>query len=427
MRGLALVLWGLGVVGSFYWGKATSPALEGTYVLSADRWKQGRAPYQDLQAPADPITLWIFREVPAYGMVYLLFWKAIGGLLLVGFVLRRPLREAPPTPWHWIMVGLIGGLYQVLPWNAPIEVGETAYGLALWLGESARRPFLQGILLSVLLLWHPVVVWALVFWLYRRWENQEGQAALYHLLGLLWGVLALLALSKTLWGSAALYAYLLNYTLLLWQVGTPDKGLWLLNGASLLILVLFSGEMGRVPYRERVLYRRNLWAALSTLGWGGRAFPGLTLFTVRPRSPTLKLLQLLLGLSYLGYGTFAFLRHPSPQISLSLAPNSCFWGMPPTYLTLQGHYGCDLTTPHAWSSAKVDWEELYRKLHQPDWIYDAEGYMARFRYYLPRKLAPYEAVDTTLFGFLRLYQRKSKDTLPWIRAHPPAKPQSQPN
>jgi hypothetical protein len=151
---------------------------------------------------------------------------------------------------------------------------------------------------------------------------------------------------------------------------------------------------------------------------GRRAFPGLTLFTVRPRSPTLKLLQLLLGLSYLGYGTFAFLRHPSPQISLSLAPNSCFWGMPPTYLTLQGPYGCDLTTPHAWSSSKVDWEELYRKLHQPDWIYDAEGYMARFRYYLPRKLAPYEAVDTTLFGFLRLYQRKSKDTLPWIKAHP---------
>ncbi len=54
MRGVALALWGLGALAGLYLSKATSPALEASHRLSADRWRQGQAPYEVLQAPVDP-------------------------------------------------------------------------------------------------------------------------------------------------------------------------------------------------------------------------------------------------------------------------------------------------------------------------------------------------------------------------------------
>ncbi len=418
MRGVALALWGLGALAGLYLSKATSPALEATYRLSADRWRQGQAPYEALQAPVDPIGIWLFRVGPAYGEAYLLFGKVVGGLLLVGFLLWKPLRDAPSTIWQGVFIGLVGGLYQVLPYSTPLQTGEGVYAMALWLGESARRPFLQGILLSLLLFWQPAALWAILFWLYRRWENQEGRAVLYHFLGLLWGALALLALSKTLWGTSALKAYLQHYWLGIWGVGFGNELLWLLNSLSTGALVLFSGEVGRLPYRERTLFRRILWAALSSLGWGGRAFPGMALFAVRVRPLSLQLIQVLLSLCYLSYGSYLLVRHPTPDTRIALAAGSCFWGMPSFYLEPQGPYGCDLTNPYAWQGTTPAVEDLYQTLRHPEWIYDGGGYMGTLQYYLPRRLAPYKAVDTTLPGFIRLYRREAQDSLPWIRARP---------
>jgi len=418
MRGLALVLWGLGVVGGIYYGEGAAPHLKATYLLSADRWRQGQHPYETLAAPADPLTLWIFKKAPAYGTAYLLFWKGLGGLLLVGFLLRKPSQEKSPTSLHWAFVGVIGGLYQALPYTKPLEVGETAYALALWLGESARRPFLKGILLSILVLWHPASVWALVFWLYRRWENQEGNPLLYHLLGLAWGSSGLLALIKVLWGPEALKAYLANYILHVWEIGIADKALWVLGGVSLILLILHSSEVSWQPYRERVLFRRVLWAGLSALGWGARAYPGMTLFAVRIQAPFLRLAQILLGITYLGYGSFLLTQQSSPEASLPLAPGSCLLGKPSMYITPEGPYGCDLTVPYDWSAVESNWEVLYHKLHEPDWIYDMGGYMATFRYHLPRKLAPYQAVDTALPVFIRLYRRKSETPPLWLTVPP---------
>ncbi len=416
MRGLALVLWGLGLVGGIYYGEVATPALRATYLLSADRWRQGQAPYQVLGTPVDPVTLWIFKEAPEYGTAYLLFWKGLGGLLLVGFLLRKPSQEAPPGALHWAFLGVIAGLYQVVPYRTPLEVGEAAYALALWLGESARRPFLQGILLSILISWHPASAWALVFWLYRRWENQEGHALIYHMLGLIWGGLGLLALGKVLWGADALRAYLTHYTLRIWQIGLGDRGLWLLGGIGVILLVLYSSEVSRRPYRERMLFRRLVWSALGSLGWGGRAYVGMTLFSVRIRTPLLRLAQILLGLVYAGYGTFLLARHSVPSPALPLAPGSCLLGMPSRHISLQGPYGCDLTVSYDWPYPETKWEKLYQQLRESDWIYDAGGYMTVFRYYLPRKLAPYQAVDTMLPSLIRLYRRKTQDSLPWIPA-----------
>lgn len=418
MRGIALALWGLGALAGLYLGKGASPALEASYRLSADRWQQGQAPYEILQAPVDPLGLWLFRVSPAYGEAYLLLGKVVGGLLLVGFLLRKPSRESPLPLWQGILIGLIGGLYQLLPYSTPLQMGEAAYAGALWIGESARRPFLQGILLSLLSFWQPVGLWALLFWFYRRWENQEAQAALYHLLGLLWGGLALLALSKTLWGTPALKAYFQHYWLGVWMISPGDGPLWLLNGLSVGALVLFSGTVGRLPYRERALFRRILWGALSTLGWGGRAFPGMALFAVHVQRVYLRLIQILLGVSYLSYGAYLLVRHPAPNAHIPIAAGSCFWGLPTVYLVPQGPYGCDLISPYAWKRTTPKLEELHKKLHQPEWIYDAGGYMGSLQYYLPRRLAPYIAVDTTLPGFIRLYQRAAPDSLPWIRALP---------
>ena len=418
MRGVALVLWGLGVVGSIYYGEAAAPALKAVYILSADRWRQGQAPYEVLEAPIDPLTLWIFREVPDYAAAYLLFWKGLGGLLLVGFLLRRPSRQEPPTSLHRVFLGIIAGLYQVLPYETPLEVGETAYAIALWLGESARRPFLQGILLSILILWHPASVWAIAFWLYRRWENQEGQALLYHLLGLIWGGSGLLALGKVLWGAEALQAYLLSYMLRVWEIGMADRGLWLLGVGGVILLILHSSEVSGRPYRERVLFRRLLWAALGSLGWGGRAYPGMTLFSVRIRTPFLRGAQILIGLVYAGYGTFLLAQQNFVSPPLVLAPGSCLLGMPSQYITLQRPYGCDLTVSYDWPYPETSREKLHQKLHRPEWIYDAGGYMTAFRYYLPRRLAPYQAVDTILPGLIRLYRRIPGDSLPWIPASP---------
>ncbi len=421
MRGLALVFWGLGVVVSIYYGEAAAPTLKATYLLSADRWRQGQAPYEVLAAPVDPLTLWIFKKAPDYGTAYLLFWKGLGGLLLVGFLLRKPSKEEPPASLHWAFLGVIAGLYQVIPYGTPLEVGETAYGLALWVGESARRPFLQGVLMSILILWHPASVWALVFWLYRRWENQEGQALIYHLLGLIWGSSGLLAFGKVLWGVTALQAYLTNYTIRVWQIGIADKGLWLLGGGVVTLLALHASEVSRWPYRERVLFRRILWASLGSLGWGGRAYPGMTLFSVRIQTPLLRLVQILIGLVYAGYGTFLLTQQSSASSTLSLAPGSCLLGMPSRYIALQGPYGCDLTVPYDWPYPETKREKLYRKFHEPEWIYDVGGYLTTFRYYLPRKLAPYGPVDTMLPALTRLYRREPKGPPPWISAFPGAR------
>ncbi len=415
MRGIALFLWGLGVVGSVYYGQAAVPALEASYRFSADRWRQGRALYETLEALGDPVTLWVFREAPAYGRVYLLFWKVLGGFLLVGFLLRKPSREEPPTILHGVFLGLIGGLYQVLPYTTPFAVGETACALALWLGESAWRPFAQGILLSVLTFWHPVAGWALIFWLYRCWEEQSWQALLYHLLGFLWGITGILAIVKAIWGAAAIKAYFESYVFRLWSIGIVEKGLWLLGVGSAIGLLLYSGEVGRRPYRERVLFRRVLWAGLSALGWGGRAFPGMALFLVRSRDSLLGLTQILLGFGYLAYGTFLLIQMGPTGATLSLAPGSCFLGVPAGPITLEGPYGCDLTVPYDWRHVRPDLEKLYQKLQEPLWIYDAGGYLATYRYYLPRKLSPYQAVDTNLPGLVRLYQRGSETSLPWLR------------
>ena len=418
MRGLALVLWGLGLVGSIYYGEAVAPALKATYLLSADRWRQGQAPYQVLEAPVDPVTLWVFKEAPAYGRGYLLFWKGLGGLLLVGFLLRKPSQEAPPTWLHEAFLGVLAGIYQILPYKMPLEVGEAAYALALWLGESARRPFLKGILLSILILWHPASVWALIFWLYRRWENQEGYALVYHILGLVWGGLGLLALGKVAWETEALWAYLISYVLRVWEIGIADRGLWFLGGGGVILLVLYSSEVGRRPYRERVVFRRVLWTALGSLGWGGRAYPGMSLFSVRIQSPFLRLAQILIGLGYAGYGIFLVAQQGFASPSLSLAPASCLLGMPSRYITLQGPYGCDLTVPYDELHSDTQREKLYQKLREPEWIYDAEGYLSAFRYYLPRRLAPYQAVDTMLPALIRLYRKIPGDSLPWISAPP---------
>lgn len=416
MRGLALVLWGLGLAGSIYYGEAVAPALKATYLLSADRWRQGQAPYQVLGTPVDPVTLWIFKEAPEYGTAYLFFWKGLGGLLLVAFLLRKPSQEEPPVLLHWAFLGVIAGLYQAVPYRTPLEVGEAAYALALWLGESARRPFIQGILLSVLILWHPASVWALFFWLYRRWENQEGPALVYHILGLVWGCLALLALGKVLWGAEGLWAYLTNYLLRVWSIGFGDRWLWLLGVGGILLLVLYSSEVGRRPYRERVLFRRLMWAAIGSLGWGGRAYPAITLFLVRIQAPLLRLAQFLLGLVYAVYGTLLLARQSAPSPPLSLAPGSCLLGTPSLYISLQGPYGCDLTVAYDWPYPETEREKLYRKLREPECIYDAGGYMTAFRYYLPRKLAPYQAVDTMLPALIRLYRRKPEDSPAWIPA-----------
>ncbi len=418
MRGVALALWGLGALAGLYLRKATSPALEASYRLSADRWRQGQAPYEVLQAPVDPVGLWLFRTGSEYGEAYLLLSRVVGGLLLVGFLLWKPLREAPPTLWQGVLIGLVGGLYQILPYPTPLQTGEAAYAIALWLGESTRRPFLWGVLLSLLIFWQPAALWAILFWFYRRWENNEGRAVLYHLLGVFWATLALLTLIKTFWGVSALKAYLRHYWIGVWSIGSGDGLLWLLNGLSTGALVLFSGEVGRLPYRERTLFRRILWAALSSLGWGGRAFPGMALFAVHVRPLSLRLMQVLLGLCYLSYAAYLLVKRPAPDTCIALAAESCFWGMPTCYLAPQGPYGCDLTNPYAWQGTAPSLEELYQKLRHPEWIYDAGGYMGRLHYYMPWRLAPYKAVDTTLPGFIRLYRREARDSLPWIRARP---------
>jgi hypothetical protein len=259
-----------------------------------------------------------------------------------------------------------------------------------------------------------------MLWVYQWWESKDEQRFRWGLLGLAWVILGVFALIKVMDGSEGLKAYSVYYLLGVWGIGAEMGGV-LLGAAVAVFMGLVSVEMGWHPYRERHLFRQRLWAL-----WGAgiayplwaQAFPAMGILTFRVRHMALAFVQGTLVLSFLIRGGFVGWAHMQ-KCQLSLPANACYWGVPTCYLRTEGPYGCNWTTPYDWGKAtsKPDWASAYQRLGHPVWIYDAEGVFALYQYHLPWRLAPYEPVDTTLPGFLRVYRfvPEKARTPPWLK------------
>ncbi len=403
MRWLALFLGALGLSLGFWHGEPLSPALDATYRLAASRWESGRLPHAEVESPADWVGLWFYRLSPAIGTVFFRVWRALGLIGLAVFFWRYRSRERSLAPIEWLLLGVSLGLWGLMPYGRPGEVGFPLYVWGLWLGQGRSWSFGRGVLLGGMTGWHPAAALALGWWIFYRLERKEPSLLLRQCLGWLWGLLVFFAALKVSLGEATLQRYLAIYQLGAWRYGQGDWR-WQLNALSLLLTLFASRETLYLPYRERRLYRERLWAGLaaglmpalwlSPMGLWVLLGEGTPAFLYR-------LLRRLVAASAL-VALFWQIWSVWPRCYVEVAPHGCVWGTPTCYLRLRGAYGCDFTSPYQPPSSL---EKVYDWLDASAWIYDYEGAFTLLRPKLPLKLEPYRQVDTLLPAFGRLYQR----------------------
>jgi len=401
LRGLAgLVLGGALLAALFV--PAGTPALEASYLLSADRSLQGKSPYNDLAIPLDVIFLSLYRLLGADAAYLLRLWKAIGGIALVLFM------EASRSRLFFTKAALLRGsiawaLYLFRPWTVGIEVGEPALWLLLLLHRSPKGAFLRGALTGGVIGLYPVAALSTVWVVYRRLEEHAHRPLTLWSLGMLWSGLGFAAALKLIgW----LSAYIHTYWLIAWQdVATLSLWEWIGRISLLLLLWMMGQEYFRQPYAERRRFRDRLWAGIASFLLPGAGGLWLALL-VETRGSTLLRYMGAVGFIVQGalWGKAGIER---PDCTLPLASESCLWGTPPCYVQLQGPYACDWTVPYRWERLvrPPNWEMFYDRWGTPKHIIDYANFWVEARYFLPHLSVKYAPVDSSMAGG-RLYQRR---------------------
>lgn len=379
--------------------------MEASYLLSADRWRQGRALYATLEAPLDPIFSSLYKHFPEHASEGLRLWKLIGIAALTLLLWRVRPQEGRPM-LGLLLAALVVGAYASVPWQTPVAVGEPALWLLLLWARSPRRPFEQGILWGACMGLFPVVSVVGLWQLYRRVEEQDMKSLSLFVLGGIWASLAWLAGFKAVGG---LMPYLKAYWVGSWVLwgGRYSGWLWGAAAGALLLLIHQGRVYARQSYSERRLYRDRLWAGLLSLiapALGAKSLIGA--FFLEKFSTPLERVGSYILLGVLGVGFYLDISKV-PSCEMVLPPQSCVWGMPPCKVRLAGPYACDWTVPFIWDKARRErkWERFYDKWGEPLFIFDHAGAWTEVSYYLPYLSASYMRKDTFALPF-SLYQRR---------------------
>ncbi|MCX7606633.1 MAG: hypothetical protein N2170_05130 [Bacteroidia bacterium] len=403
MKNIGLILLAGGIGISLFF-PAGSPALEGSYVLTADRWAQGYPLYTLLHAPVDPLFALLYRWDTSIGEIALRLWKA-WGVLALGLFFRFSFPQERLMDRTWIGLGLWLGIYAQRRWDHPLEVGEPVFWSLLLLYRSSRFSFEKGILWGIAGILFPFTLWNVGWNIYRRLEDREARQLLYFLLGGGWAGLAGVALLKKL---SQLAAYWDAYWSFSWT-GLGEKWHWsYLASLIAFFLLLARGESYvRKAYSERRLYRDRLWLSLfsAPIAWLQGAAIWSSLLAERWPTRLLRIGTALLFVVQLTKAGWEAKEYPS--CASSLPPESCIWGEPPCYLTLRGKYGCHHTSFYRWEAEweQKDWESFYERWGDARYIFDAAGAWSEVHYHLPHLSAPYTRKDTLLQSYT-VYQRR---------------------
>lgn len=401
MRGLAgLVLGGALLAALFF--PAGTPALEASYILTADRSLQGKLPYTDLTAPLDVLFLYLYRLLGADAAYLLRFWKALGGVALI-FFMEASRSRLFLTEAALLRGSIVWAIYLFRPWATAIEVGEPALWFLLLLHRSHKGAFLRGALTGVVIGLYPVAALSTVWIVYRRLEEHARRELILWALGMLWSGLGFAATLKLM---GTLGAYIHAYWLALWGYLAPiPTWEWIARISVLFVLWILGQDYFRQPYAERRLFRDRLWAGIASFLLPSAGALWLSLLIETRGSAFLRYIG---AVGFIVQGAFwgkAGLERP--DCTLSLSAESCLWGAPPCYVQLQSPYACDWTVPYLWEklTRPPNWEAFHDRWGTSKYILDYANFWVEARYFLPHLSAKYAPLDSSVTGG-RLYQRR---------------------
>ncbi|MCS7188901.1 MAG: hypothetical protein RMJ66_00705 [Bacteroidia bacterium] len=394
MKALAwsLVVAGIGVILFF---PAGTPSLENSYILTANRWQQGKSLYAQLSSCLDPLFTLGYHLGEDMGSAALRIWKAWGLVAQMLFFLPLASPSIRAKSYGIPLIGLWISLSALRRWHLPVEVGEPALWSLLILYRSRKYAFEQGILWATTSILFPMATPTILWYIFQRIEERNFTSLFFSFLGGVWGTLGAWALMKWVGEENYWKAYWVEGWVPLLKTWDWRNGL---AGAALILLLSRSRAYQYQPYFERKLYLGRLWAAISTIGiptlGGGAVWHSLLAenFNSRLWLNAVRLVILFQG-GVLGVHFFSL-----PKCSLLLPAQSCVWGELPCYIKLSGTYGCDYTSSYTWMRLykKGDWEKLYRGWGRPQLILDAANAWSDFQYHLPYLCQGYSRKDTLI-------------------------------